>query len=177
MSLFATVPWPEPVDRVHSQGHLSPDGEEAGVHAWEWIPETPATWDTRKAGVLGVLDPALFGLGRPESGDALGDEWWRVEDGDGRTVAYGRLDESWGDAEILVLVHPEARRTGVGSFVLSRLEDEAGRRGLSYIYNVVPHAHPDPEQVTDWLATHGFVGNDVGELRKRVPAGVVHHSR
>ncbi|MFP5068763.1 GNAT family N-acetyltransferase [Pseudonocardia nantongensis] len=145
------------------------------MHTWEWIPETPASWDARKAGVLGTLDPALFGLGRPESGDALGDEWWRVEDGGGRTVAYGRLDESWGDAEILVLVHPEARRTGVGSFVLSRLENEAGRRGLTYIYNVVPDQHPDPEQVTGWLGAHGFVGNDVGELRKQVPSGAVRH--
>lgn len=146
------------------------------MNAWEWIPETPANWDSRKAGVLGSLDPALFGLGRPEAGDALGDEWWRVEDDSGRTVAYGRLDESWGDAEILVLVHPEVRRSGVGSFVLSRLEDEAGRRRLNYIYNVVPHGHPDPEQVIDWLAAHGFAANDVGELRKQIPAGVVQNS-
>ncbi|MBP2370581.1 GNAT family N-acetyltransferase [Pseudonocardia parietis] len=146
------------------------------MNAWEWIPETPASWDTRKAGVLGELDPALFGLGRPASGDALGDEWWRVEDDTGATVAYGRLDESWGDAEILVLVHPDMRRTGAGSYVLSRLEDEAGKRRLNYIYNVVPHGHPDPEQVTDWLAVHGFVRNDVGELRKQIRAGAVQNS-
>lgn len=146
------------------------------MDAWEWIPETPAHWDARKAGVLGGLDPALFGLGRPASGDALGDEWWRVEDAGGETVAYGRLDGSWGDAEILVLVRADRRRTGVGSFVLARLEREAGRRRLNYIYNVVPHAHPDPEQVTGWLAAHGFVRNDVGELRKQVPAGVAQNS-
>lgn len=141
--------------------------------SWEWIPETPASWDDRKARVLAGLDPALFGLGRPRSGDALGDEWWRVDDGSGATVAYGRLDESWGDAEILVLVAPGAQRSGVGSFVLDRLEAEAGHRRLNYIYNVVPDQHPDPEQVTGWLAAHGFVRNDVGELRKQVPAGAV----
>ncbi|MBC3190509.1 GNAT family N-acetyltransferase [Pseudonocardia sp. C8] len=142
------------------------------MDTWEWIPETPARWDDRKQRVLDGLDPALFGLGRPAAGDALGDEWWRVDDGAGETVAYGRLDDSWGDAEILVLVRPDAQRTGVGSFVLARLEAEAGRRGLNYIYNVVPHDHPDPEQVTGWLAAHGFVRNDVGELRKQVRVAV-----
>ncbi|BBG00188.1 MULTISPECIES: GNAT family N-acetyltransferase [Pseudonocardia] len=139
------------------------------MDAWEWIPETPASWDGRKAAVLAGLSPSLFGLGQPAIGDALGDEWWRVQDAAGATVAYGRLDESWGDAEILVLVHPDAQRSGVGSFVLSRLEIEAARRGLNYIYNVVPDGHPDPEPVTGWLAAHGFVRNDVGELRKQLP--------
>ncbi|GAA1390017.1 hypothetical protein GCM10009613_29970 [Pseudonocardia kongjuensis] len=139
------------------------------MDVWEWIPETPASWDDRKAAVLAGLSPALFGLGTPAVGDALGDEWWRVQDAAGDTVAYGRLDESWGDAEILVLVRPDAQRSGVGSFVLSRLEHEAARRGLNYIYNVVPDGHPDPEPVTGWLAAHGFVRNDVGELRKQLP--------
>lgn len=138
---------------------------------WEWIRETPASWDEHKAAVLDGLEPALFGLGTPAPGDALGDEWWRVQDGSGTVLGYGRLDDTWGDAEILVLVAPGHRRTGVGGFVLSHLEQEAGRRRLNYIYNVVPRHHPSPEPVTEWLRAQGFVPNDVGELRKQVPAG------
>ena len=134
----------------------------------EWIRETPASWDEDKAGVLTGLDPGLFGLGDPADGDALGDEWWRVEDGSGEVVGYGRLDDTWGDAEILVLVAPEHRGSGVGTFVVSRLEAEAAKRGLNYVYNVVPDRHPDPEHVSGWLAAHGFEPNDVGELRKKV---------
>jgi N-acetylglutamate synthase-like GNAT family acetyltransferase len=137
---------------------------------FEWVRETPATWDEDKAGVLGGLDPALFGLGDPQDGDSLGDEWWRVEDSSGEVVGYGRLDDTWGDAEILVLVAPDHRLIGVGGFVVSQLEAEASRRGLNYIYNVVPDGHPDPEQVSGWLAAHGFERNDVGELRKKVAA-------
>lgn len=137
---------------------------------WQWVRETPASWDEDKAAVLAGLGPGLFGLGTPQDGDALGDEWWRVEDDTGEVVGYGRLDDTWGDAEILVLVSPEHRRGGVGGFVVARLEAEAGRRGLNYIYNVVPDGHPDPEQVTGWLAAHGFEANDVGELRKKVTA-------
>ena len=94
---------------------------------WQWVREAPACWDEDKAQVLDGLAPALFGLGTPAPGDPLGDEWWRVEDPAGRVLAYGRLDDTWGDAEILVLVAPPYRRTGVGGFVLGRLEAEAGR--------------------------------------------------
>jgi N-acetylglutamate synthase-like GNAT family acetyltransferase len=139
----------------------------------DWIRETPARWCGDKERVLGGLSPALFALGSPAVGDALGDEWWRAEDG-GRVVGYGRLDDTWGDAEILVLVEPERRASGVGAFILDRLEREAESRHLNYIYNVVPDGHPDPETVTDWLTARGFVPNEVGELRKRVPTADVH---
>lgn len=133
----------------------------------EWVRETPAQWDRAKAEVLGELAPELFGLGQPAEGDAMADEWWRVED-DGEVLGYGRLDETWGDAEILMLVAPKRRSSGVGRFILSRLEAEAAARNVNYIYNVVPQRHPDPESVTDFLTAHGFERTEVGELRKRV---------
>jgi N-acetylglutamate synthase-like GNAT family acetyltransferase len=138
----------------------------------DWIRETPAHWDDAKARVLGDLAPALFGFGSPTSGDSLADEWWRAEQ-DGAVLGYGRLDDTWGDAEILVLVDPGRRRSGVGAFILDRLEHEASSRHLNYIYNVVPDRHPDPETVTDWLVAQGFTPNDVGELRKKVAPGGV----
>ena len=133
----------------------------------EWIRETPAHWDDGKQRVLGGLAPGLFGFGSPRAGEPLADEWWRAED-DGRVLGYGRLDDTWGDAEILVLVDPDTRRRGVGRFILDHLEREAAARQLNYIYNVVPTGHPDPESVTEWLTAHGFVRNQLGELRKRV---------
>jgi GNAT superfamily N-acetyltransferase len=137
-----------------------------------WVRETPAHWDADKQRVLGGLAPALFGFGSPADGDPLADEWWRVENG-GRVLGYGRLDDTWGDAEILVLVDPEQRRAGLGAFILEHLEREASSRHLHYIYNVVPAGHPDPETVTAWLAGRGFAPNDVGELRKKIePARV-----
>jgi GNAT superfamily N-acetyltransferase len=137
------------------------------VPAPEWIRETPARWDADKQRVLGGLAPALFGLGTPAHGDGLADEWWRAE-AEGRVLGYGRLDDTWGDAEILVLVAPAERRSGVGTAILEHLEREAAARGLAYIYNVVPAGHPDPESVTGWLIAHGFSPTGVGELRKKV---------
>ena len=133
----------------------------------EWVRETPARWNAAKAAVLGELPPELFGLGRPADGDPLADEWWRVEQ-DGEVLGYGRLDDTWGDAEVLMLVTPARRSSGVGSFILANLEAEATARKVNYIYNVVPQRHPDPESVTDFLTTHGFERTDLGELRKRV---------
>jgi GNAT superfamily N-acetyltransferase len=133
-----------------------------------WVRETPARWDADKARVLGGMAPELFGFGSPADGDPLADEWWRVEDGD-RVIGYGRLDDTWGDAEILVLVEPQRRACGVGAFILEHLEREASARHLNYVYNVVPRGHPDPETVTSWLTAHGFEPTAAGELRKRVP--------
>ena len=115
--------------------------------------------------------PTLFGLGRPAEGQPLGDAWWRAEDGDGRAVGYGRLDDTWGDAEILIVVAPPVRGTGVGGFVLDQLEREAAARQLNYVYNVVPTRHPDGDAVRAWLTAHGFAATEVGELRKRVATG------
>ena len=137
-----------------------------------WIRESPAHWDANKARIVGSAPPGVFDTRYRTCpiGQLAPCEWWRVEDDSGEDVGHGRLDDTWGDAEILVLVAPDHRRVGVGGFVVARLETEAGRRGLNYIYNVVPDAHPDPEQVTSWLAAHGFEPNDVGELRKKVAA-------
>ncbi|MGD9531461.1 DUF6158 family protein [Pseudonocardia sp.] len=131
-----------------------------------WIRETPARWNAAKAAVFGDLDPALFGI-HAEADAPLGDEWWRVEDGTG-VVGYGRLDESWGDAEILLVVAPGSHGSGVGTFILDRLEHEAAARDLNYVYNVVPDGHPARVRTASWLRDHGFTENADGELRKRV---------
>lgn len=138
---------------------------------WRWIPEHDPRWDQDKAAALGDLPPTLFGLGHPEVGRPLGDAWWRVEDDAGTTLGYGRLDDTWGDAEILIVATPAARGTGVGAFVLENLEREAAGRQLNYVYNVVPTRHPDGEAVRDWLTRHGFATTEVGELRKQVATG------
>jgi N-acetylglutamate synthase-like GNAT family acetyltransferase len=142
--------------------------------ARRWVPETPARWDRGKAEVFGDLDPALFGI--DASIDApLGDEWWRAEDGTG-VVGYGRLDGSWGDAEILIVVRPECHGRGIGAFVLDRLEQEAAARHLNYVYNVVPARHPERARVAAWLRRRGFTENADGELRKRVSRVAVQSS-
>lgn len=133
-----------------------------------WHREEPATWDAAKQAAFGALSPRLFGLGAPAEGDALADEWWRAEE-DGAVVGYGRLDESWGDAEVLMIVHPDHRRRGVGRYVLDRLEEEASARHLNYVYNVVPLTLDDRDDVAAWLVAQGFAEKADGEYRKQVP--------
>ena len=135
--------------------------------ARSWTRESSARWDEGKAEAFGDLAPAMFGLGVPTDGDALADEWWRAEDGTG-VLGYGRLDEAWGDAEILMIVHPKHQGAGVGGFLLEQLEREALARGLNYVYNVVPVGHPRHADVASWLRGHGFAETADGEFRKRV---------
>ena len=49
-----------------------------------------------------VPEGVFPGLARSR-GEPLSSDWWRVER-DGRVVAYGWLDDVWGDAEILLAV-------------------------------------------------------------------------
>jgi len=132
-----------------------------------WVYERNPRWDADRERVFATVLEGVFRAATRTAGERLESDWWRVER-DGRVVGYGWLDEVWGDAEILLVVEQEARGSGVGGFMLQRLEQEAAARGLNYVVNVVRETHPQREQVTAWLLGHGFSGTDDGRLRKQV---------
>ena len=135
----------------------------------KWVRESPAQWDADKARVVGGAAPGVFdpAFADRAEGEVLPSDWWRVE-ADGRTVAYGWMDVTWGDAEILLVVEPEMRGSGVGTFILDHLEEEAYTRGLRYLYNVVPDRHPRHDEVKGWLESRRFHGSDDGKLLRAV---------
>jgi GNAT superfamily N-acetyltransferase len=133
----------------------------------QWVHESPAVWDDAKARILGTAAPGVFKFGGAGPGELLPGDWWHVLDGD-RIVGFGWMDINWADGEILVAVDPAAQRGGVGSFVLARLEDEARARGVNYLYNVIPPAHPEPVRLAGWLEKHGYVPHGGGLLRAAV---------
>lgn len=137
--------------------------------ALTWIQESPPYWDADKARIVGGAGARIFppSLVERAKGSLLPNDWWRVES-DGKTVGYGWMDITWGDAEILLAVDPSARGRGVGTFILERLEIEARERGLHYIYNVVGEQHPERDEVTQWLEARRFTGSDDGKLLRAV---------
>ena len=136
----------------------------------EWIREHPAVWDAGKERIVGGAPAGIFDFGAVELGSPLAGEWWRVEDDDGATAAYAWMDTVWGDAEMLLAVDPASQRRGVGTYVLDRLEEEAGRRGVNYLYNVVRPGHPDKAGITAWLEARAFELTFDPILRRRVRA-------
>jgi GNAT superfamily N-acetyltransferase len=135
--------------------------------ALSWIEERPPQWDEDKQRIIGNAPAGAFALGPFAAGEPLAGEWWRVEDS-GRVVAYGWMDITWGDAEVLVAVDPASWGTGVGTFAFDQLEREAALRGLRYIHNVVRPTHPDRAELTAWLERRGFKAASDGLLRRRV---------
>jgi GNAT superfamily N-acetyltransferase len=133
-----------------------------------WDKENPPRWDERKDSIFGEADLAAVGLERRRVGEPVADEWWRVVDDAGDVVGYGWLDSEWGDARISFLVAPSRRGQNYGAFILERLEDEAARRGLNHIYNIIPASHPDREWMSAWLSRHGFTGSDRHMLQRSV---------
>lgn len=137
--------------------------------AMRWIHESPAYWDADKSRIVagagaGIFDPTL--VDQPE-GALLPNDWWRAED-DGQTVGYGWMDVTWGDAEILLAVDPQARGRGVGTFILDRLEAEARERELHYIYNAVSPTHPQHDEVSRWLQDRRFSASEDGKLLRAI---------
>lgn len=132
-----------------------------------WVKDDDPRWDADRERVFAGVPEGIFRAESREAGERLTSDWWRVEDGD-HVIAYGWLDDVWGDAEILLAVDKSARGTGAGAFTLARLEEEAAARGLNYVLNVVRDTHPDRAAVTEWFLAHGFTGTDDGRLRKRV---------
>jgi ribosomal protein S18 acetylase RimI-like enzyme len=137
--------------------------------ALKWIHESPAKWDEGKEAIVGESPEGIFDRRYSELtiGELVPGEWWRVEDS-GVVVGYGWLDLVWGDAEILLATAPSARNRGVGSFILTELENEARHRGVNYIYNVVRPTHPSGKEVTDWLLARGFELSKDGSLTRSV---------
>lgn len=138
--------------------------------ALAWIHENPAVWDTDKARIVGEAPTGIFDTrySTTREGQLVPGDWWRVEDPDGRTVGYGWLDVVWGDAEILLATAPGETGRGIGSFILTKLEDEARARGLNYLYNVVRPTHPDGDRVTAWLIERRFAPSADGRLLRAV---------
>ena len=134
-----------------------------------WIREQHASWDAEKKSIIGAAPAGTFDARFADlrAGDALPNEWWRVEE-DGGVVGYGWLDTVWGDAEIVLATAQPARGRGVGTFVLEHLEQEAHARGLNYLYNTVRPTHPEREDVTAWLVRRGFAPSSDGSLRRAV---------
>lgn len=138
--------------------------------SFEWIQENPAHWDERKSVIIGDAPAGIFQIGPHEMGELIPGDWWRVE-AEGTVVGYGWMDCTWGDAEILLAVAPEARRKGVGSFILDQLEREAAAHGINYLYNVVRSTHPDHAEITAWLEHRNFARSSDGWHRKQVGHG------
>jgi N-acetylglutamate synthase-like GNAT family acetyltransferase len=132
-----------------------------------WTRESPPTWDDAKRRIVGGAPAGVFeGLKGLPPGAVLPGEWWRAER-DGRVVGYGWMDVTWGDAEILLAADPAERRHGVGTFVLDRLDEEAAKTGLRYLYNIVPEGHPEARALTGWLQRRGFETSGEGWLLRR----------
>lgn len=141
----------------------------------QWIRETPPIWNADKQRIVGGAPTGVFEIGPVKPGEVVPGDWWRVED-HGRVIGYGWMDHAWGDAEILLAVAPDGQCHGAGTFILDRLEDEAAERGINYLYNVVPEAHPDRAGLERWLLRRGFVASQEGGLLKRRVLRTPHHS-
>jgi GNAT superfamily N-acetyltransferase len=136
----------------------------------DWVKEDLPRWDADKQRVFDDVALLSVGMDRPADGASLADEWWHVVGDGGAIAGYGWLDSEWGDAQITFFVDPAHRGDGIGEFVLDHLEAEARKRGLNYIYNVVPDTHPDRPWMTGWLRSHGLEESAHGDLRRRVGA-------
>ena len=143
------------------------DSMNAGRTALRWVKDEDPRWDADRERVFATVPEGVFRTEQRTRGERLTSDWWRVEQ-DGRVVAYGWLDDVWGDAEILLGVEQDARGSGVGAFALTCIEEEAARRGLNYVVNVVRDTHPQRDAVDLWFRKHGFTGTEDGRLRKFV---------
>lgn len=134
-----------------------------------WIRENPAYWDAPKAALFGPCVP--FDL--PQApGCPLPGDWWCVRDEDA-VLAYAALDVTWGDAEIVIAVHPGVRGRGIGSYVIDQLEVEARTRGIHYLCSRIPADHPEAGELAQWLRARRF---SASEGRTWVRAVVPRHA-
>lgn len=132
-----------------------------------WIHENPPHWDEAKATIVASAPAGSLDLPHHDVGDLIPGEWWRVEQ-NGEVLGFGWMDCTWGEAEILLVVRSARHRQGVGTFILDQLEKEAAKRGLNYLYNIVPARHPDRAGFTRWLERRRFAAEHGDRYVRRV---------
>jgi GNAT superfamily N-acetyltransferase len=135
--------------------------------AFTWIHEDTPRWDAGKETIVGGAPAGALAIGSFAEGDLVPGEWFRVEDA-GKTVGYGWMDCTWGDAEVTFAVDPRRQRAGVGAFIVEQIGKEAAARGVNYLYNAVRPTHPERDAVTRWLTQQGFQPSGDGLLKRRV---------
>ena len=135
--------------------------------ALTWIREDTPRWDAGKQSIVAGAPAGALSIGRFVDGDLVPGEWFRVED-EGKTIGYGWMDCTWGDAEVTFAVDPRRQRVGVGAFIVEHLGKEAAARGVNYLYNAVQPTHPQRDEVTRWLTHRGFLPSGDGLLKRRV---------
>ncbi len=139
--------------------------------SYQWHRDLPV-WNSDKERIVGGVPVGVLDTRYSEmkDGSTVPCDWFRVEE-EGKTVGYGWIDVVWGDAEILLATAPDAKKAGVGKFILEQLDHEARRMGLNYIYNMVRPTHPEATEVTAWLTKNGFESREDGRLTRRVGHG------
>lgn len=120
-----------------------------------WTADPAPSWDADRKRIVGAWPGSFPELATANDGAPLPGRWWSAERGAAR-MGFGWMDVTWGDAEVWLAVSPDMARTGVGSFILDRLVEEARKQGLRYMYNRIPPSHPDPSRLTSWLERRSF---------------------
>ena len=120
-----------------------------------WAPDPSPTWDDDRQRIVGSHPRSFPALADADAGARLPGRWWRAVR-DGKTVGFGWMDVTWGDAEVWLAADPEAEHTGVGTFLLEHLSAEARRQGLRYLFNAIPPKHEAPDALKRWLERRGF---------------------
>lgn len=133
-----------------------------------WEREARPVWDAEKASIAASAPDGALSFDFADGAELPGD-WFVARDGQ-TVVGFGSLDTTWGgDAEITLVVDGQHQGRGVGTFVMDHLEQEAGDRGINYVYNTVRDTHPQRDDVHDWLLVRGYKGNESdASLRKHV---------
>jgi ribosomal protein S18 acetylase RimI-like enzyme len=139
--------------------------------SYTWEALSSPRWSEDFARIVGGWPEGVFPRAGWTDADVVPGAWWAVRRDGGDVVALAVLDTVWGDGEVMVAVDPACVRSGAGRFAMEQLQREAHARGLAYLRNQVPSAHPQPEAVVAWLESCGFeAGSSEGEYVCRVRA-------
>jgi hypothetical protein len=131
-----------------------------------WTKEGSPRWDTDKQRLFGPDALASVGSTSPLP------EPRSPTSGGGLATTPGPSSVTAGWTRNVATLRSRSWSTRPGAAPASAASSWTGLRtrpprGLNYIYNVVPDAHPDAARMTRWLTTRGFVPG-TGDLRRQV---------
>jgi GNAT superfamily N-acetyltransferase len=121
----------------------------------DFLKENEPIWDLGKERIIRQSPQGTFDL-HTVIGGSLGQEWYKLINDGGVTVAFGWLDIRGDRIEVSLAVDQAYSKLGYGSLIINEMELRAKEMGFNLLAAIVKVTNPSSLRMIKWLYQKGY---------------------